>query len=81
MLLFACSMISDKRGWGSEVMKIATGPLMPCGTTHWSSGSATENGRPPISIWHVMFCSRYSESVYGRKNVTHCGGHVAVESG
>jgi len=38
-------------GWPSDVIQIATGPLIPCGTTHWSIGSGREKGTPPMSIW------------------------------
>ena len=39
------------RGWPSEVIQIATGPLMPSGTTHSPIGKGREKGRPPVSIW------------------------------
>lgn len=45
-------------GWLSEVMKIATGPLMPSGTTHWSKGRAMANAAPPTSIWHAKPCGK-----------------------
>jgi len=38
------------RGWSSEVTQIATGPLMPEGTTHWPIGRVMEKGMPPASI-------------------------------
>jgi len=37
-------------GWLSAVTQIATGPLMPCGTTHWLNGSEMVVGNPPTSI-------------------------------
>lgn len=37
-------------GWLSGVTQIATGPLMPCGTTHWLNGSEMVVGNPPTSI-------------------------------
>jgi len=49
-LLCRCTALPF-RGWSSDVMKIATGPLMPCGTTHWSIGREMEKGAPPVSIW------------------------------
>jgi len=38
-------------GWPSEVMKIATGPLIPGGTTQLLNGRAMEVGWPPSIIW------------------------------
>jgi hypothetical protein len=38
-------------GCSSDVIQIATGPLIPCGTTHSPIGSGMEKGRPPTSIW------------------------------
>jgi hypothetical protein len=38
-------------GWSSDVIQIATGPLMPAGTTHWLIGREREKGMPPMSIW------------------------------
>jgi len=43
------------RGWPSEVMKIATGPLMPGGTTQLSNGRGMEKGWPPSIIWQKSF--------------------------
>ena len=43
-------------GWPSDVIQIATGPLMPWGTTHWPIGSGMEKGRPPASIWQKKPC-------------------------
>jgi hypothetical protein len=43
-------------GWPSDVIQIATGPLMPWGTTHWPIGSGMEKGRPPTSIWQKYPC-------------------------
>ena len=37
-------------GWSSGVTKIATGPLMPGGTTHWLNGREMVSGAPPMSI-------------------------------
>ena len=39
------------KGWPSDVMKIATGPLMPLGTTQLLKGSAMDEKAPPINIW------------------------------
>jgi hypothetical protein len=38
------------RGWASDVIQMATAPLMPDGTTHWSMGKARENSAPPTII-------------------------------
>jgi hypothetical protein len=43
-------------GWSSAVIKIATTPSSPCGTTHWLSGREREKGMPPASIWQWKFC-------------------------
>lgn len=37
-------------GWLSDVIKIATGPLIPSGTTHWSIGKERVAFAPPVSI-------------------------------
>jgi len=50
-LSVACWTTLAAKGCSSEVMKIATGPLMPGGTTHWLYGKEIENARPPASIW------------------------------
>jgi len=42
-------------GWPSEVMKMATGPLTPCGTTQLSNGRGMEKGCPPSIIWQNNF--------------------------
>lgn len=39
------------RGWPSVVMKTATGPSMPGGTTHWLNGSGMAVAIPPTIIW------------------------------
>ena len=43
-------------GWSSDVIQTATGPLIPCGTTHWLIGRERENGMPPMSIWQWKPC-------------------------
>ena len=43
-------------GCPSDVTQIATGPLMPGGTTQLSIGSAIDVGAPPTSIWQEKFC-------------------------
>lgn len=45
-------------GWLSGVTQIATGPLMPWGTTHWLNGSEMVLGNPPTSIWQLKFCGQ-----------------------
>ena len=42
------------RGWLSDVMKIATGPVRLAGTLHWLRGSEIEKGKPPAIIWQNM---------------------------
>lgn len=42
-------------GWPSEVMKMATGPLIPGGTTQLLNGRAVELGWPPSNIWQKRF--------------------------
>ena len=54
----ARSMTSVVSGWPSLVMKRATGPLMPCGTTHWESGRGMEEVAFAIIIWQKSFCGR-----------------------
>jgi len=49
------------RGWSSEVTQMATGPLMPEGTTHWLKGREMEKGMPPASIWQWNFCGKSRE--------------------
>ena len=43
-------------GWGSEVTQIATGPLIPSGTTHCERGREMVNGKPPTNIWQERPC-------------------------
>jgi len=43
------------RGCWSEVTKMATGPLMPGGTTQLSKGNGMESDDPPIIIWQKSF--------------------------
>lgn len=45
-------------GWSSDVIQIATGPLMPSGTTHSAIGREREKGMPPMSIWQWWPCER-----------------------
>ena len=47
------------RGWSSDVIQIATGPLIPSGTTHWLSGREREKGMPPVSIWQWKPCDEH----------------------
>jgi hypothetical protein len=44
------------KGWSSEVIQIATAPLIPCGTTHWLIGREREKGMPATSIWQWKPC-------------------------
>jgi hypothetical protein len=41
-------------GWSSDMIQIATGPLIPEGTTHWLKGSEIAKGRPPMSMLQNM---------------------------
>ena len=41
---------SPLSGCESEVIQIATGPVVSPGTTHWLNGSDKEKGDPPASI-------------------------------
>jgi len=49
-LTVARSMTPVLSGWPSLVMKRATGPLMPCGTMHWSIGRGMEVVAVPTII-------------------------------
>jgi len=39
------------RAWSSDVIQIATAPLIPMGTLQSLSGREREKGMPPVSIW------------------------------
>ena len=60
-------------GWSSDVIQIATGPLIPFGTTHWLRGREREKGMPPVSIWQWKPCELIG------KTLPPCEKHV-VES-
>jgi hypothetical protein len=60
MLSEDCWTTLASSGWELEVMKIATGPLMPAGTTHCWSGKGMESAIPPASIWQNKL---FSETV------------------
>jgi len=51
----ACWTTLAASGCESEVINIATGPFMPCGTMHWLNGKAIEKGKPPASIWQNIW--------------------------
>jgi hypothetical protein len=44
------------RGWSSDVIQIATAPLIPSGTVHSLSGREREKGMPLVSIWQWKPC-------------------------
>jgi hypothetical protein len=50
------------RGWSSDVIQMATAPLIPWGTTHPSIGREREKGMPPVSIWQWNPCEFMCES-------------------
>lgn len=56
-LLCRCTALPFS-GWSSDVIQIATTPLIPEGTTHWSIGREIEAGRPPANIWQKKPCGR-----------------------
>ena len=54
-LLCRCTALPFS-GWLSDVTQIATTPLIPEGTMHWSIGREIEAGRPPANIWQKKPC-------------------------
>jgi hypothetical protein len=50
------------------VTKIATGPLVPDGTTHFENGRTKPNDIPPVIIWHDRF--EVSPEMAGEANVS-----------
>lgn len=58
-----------RRGWLSDVIQIATGPLIPSGTMHWLIGREIDIGVPPNIIWQNNFCtSMFDKSLRNRMN-------------
>jgi len=56
-------------GWSSDVIQIATGPLIPCGTTHWLIGRERENGMPPRGRHRVEMVDSKSSAQGSRRDV------------